>query len=78
MQHVPYSGLIWGVKFLRFSQILLYPQNFNHENFQTVEFMWWNGAYPRKYIYEKFLLFNPQKFPPSKLTCYMVAIAINT
>ena len=37
-----------------------------------MELIWWNGAYPQKYIRKKFLLSNPQKFPPLKLTRYTV------
>ena len=37
-----------------------------------MEFIWWNDAYPQKYIRKKFLLSIPQKFLPSKLTRYAV------
>ena len=41
-----------------------------------MEFICLNGPFiynPQKYIREKFLLSNPQKFPPSKLIRYVVA-----
>ena len=39
-----------------------------------MEVIWWNGAFKAYLviILEKFLLPNPQKFPPSKLIPYTV------
>ena len=78
------ADYFWGVKISSFSQILLYPQNFSHKNFQTFYWRNYNGIYlvkwhflglfsynPQKHIREKILLSNPQKSSPSKLIHYI-------
>ena len=75
------------MKILRFLQILLYPQNFNHKFFRhsieenILEFIWWNGAFKAYVVIifknistKKFLLSNPQWFPSLKLNRYTVIV----